>query len=317
MGNTETKHHQQPQQKVEEKKEEIKKEIKINGESDLIKSNKIVEQFQKHLPKEFKEKDWNLIYSTKQKGKNIQLFDQCVHGMGANIIFVKSISSEHIFGAFVSQSWKLSTDFYGDSSTFLFSISEKDEILYTYKPSSYNNNFQYFNYGSKWNKFNGIGIGGLMKYFQFSIDEDFQFGKTMPKLMTFPNCPILCHSSSASNKPITEEEENLIDQKFEIDLIEVFSFPLTKEQILDLEYEKQNRDARLDGIDENINNFLLSSAGIKKDEARKDAFWKKKFIFFFYFFVFKANCKPDGIVFVGVSFILFGCLFCCSGVDIS
>eukprot|EP01080_Neovahlkampfia_damariscottae_P009391 gene9391-1602_t len=263
MGNSDSK----PTTKSEQSEqiEQVKKEIKINGKSDLV-TPKIPEQFTKHLPKEFKNKDWNLIYSTKQKGKNIQLFDQCVHGMGANIIFVKSISSEHIFGAFVSQGWKQSPDFYGDSSTFLFSYS-KEEKLYVYKSGSYNNNFQFFNYGSKYNKFNGIGVGGLMKHFQLSIDEDFHYGKTMPELMTFPDCPTLCHVSSASETPL----EN-VEQKFEIDTIEVFSFPLTREQILDLEYEKQNKDARLDGFDENIDGFLLQSAGVKKDEARKSAF---------------------------------------------
>jgi hypothetical protein len=62
-------------------------------------------------------------------------------------MLIKSTTSNHIFGAYTSQGWKLSTDFYGDSSTFLFSFSKEEEIIHLY-----------FNYGSKWNKFNGIGI---------------------------------------------------------------------------------------------------------------------------------------------------------------
>jgi hypothetical protein len=260
MGNKDTK---------TEEKEEVKtqkKVTKINGESQLINS-KVVEQMKKHLPKEHREADWNLSYSTKTKGKNIQLFHQCLHGKGANLMFIKSTTSNHIFGAYASQGWKLSTDFYGDSSTFLFSFSKEEEKLYTYKPASYNNNFQYFNYGSKWNKFNGIGIGGLMKHFQLSIDEEFLVGKTMPRLMTFPNCPTLCHASSASDSP----DENA-NPNFEIETFEVFTFPLTEQQILDLEYEKQNKDARLGEIDVDINKFILESAGVTKDEAREDAF---------------------------------------------
>jgi hypothetical protein len=260
MGNKDTKTME------EEVKIQQKKQIKINGESQLI-NTKIAEQMKKHLPKEHREADWNLSYSTKTKGKNIQLFHQCLHGKGANLMFIKPTTSNHVFGAYVSQGWKLSTDFYGDSSTFLFSFLIEEEKLYTYKPASYNNNFQYFNYGSKWNKFNGIGIGGLMKHFQLSIDEEFLVGKTMPRLMTFPNCPTLCHPSSASDSP----DENA-NPNFEIEMFEVFTFPLTEQQILDLEYEKQNKDARLGEIDTDINKFILESAGVTKDEAREDAF---------------------------------------------
>jgi hypothetical protein len=50
------------------------------------------------------------------------------------------------------------------------------------------------------------------------------------------------------SKDLDSPDENA-SPNFEIETFEVFTFPLTEQQILDLEYEKQNKDARLGEID--------------------------------------------------------------------
>ncbi|RIB05400.1 hypothetical protein C2G38_2219718 [Gigaspora rosea] len=52
----------------------------------------------------------------------------------------------YIFGGFAYEDWKQNPKFYGDRKNFLFFIRPK---LRCYPTTSYNNNFQYLNFGLK------------------------------------------------------------------------------------------------------------------------------------------------------------------------
>lgn len=238
-------------------------EVKIDQESELC-PLPILKEFFKLLPSHLRNEQFILMYSSKKHGHNILAFQEKVVGRGPCLVLVKSTKSKHIFGCFASKSWKTDNDFYGDTNSFLFSFDEK---LYTFKPGNYNQNFQFFNHGSKYNKYNGLGFGGRIGFFSFSLDDDLKKGKTNAETMTFPTSPCLCHPSSCTDKPLEDQDPN-----FEAEIIEVIGFPLTKEDRINLEYEKQMRESKRDVEDEGVDSMILEVAGVKNNENRGDVF---------------------------------------------
>lgn len=270
MGNTHTEsvshikqETQEPKNNEPEKKSIKEQEIIFNIESELC-PNSILKEFYKLTPTHLKNGEFILMYSSKKHGHNILSFQQRVVGRGPCFVLIKSTKSKHIFGCFASKSWKIETDFYGDSNCFLFSF---DEQLKVYRPGNYNQNFQFFNHGSKYNKYNGLGMGGRIGFFSLSLDEDLKKGKTNAETMTFPTTPCLCHPSSCTDQPLEDQDPN-----FEAEMIEVIGFPLTKEDRINLEYEKQMRESKRDLEDEAVDGMILEAAGVKKNENRGDAF---------------------------------------------
>ncbi|RKO82995.1 TLDc domain-containing protein, partial [Blyttiomyces helicus] len=73
----------------------------------------------------------------------------------------------------------------GDSSNFLFTLLP---TLALYRPTSYNTNYQYFNYAMATLP-NGLGFGGQMEYFGLWIDASFESGhsKAHPRSSTYGN----------------------------------------------------------------------------------------------------------------------------------
>lgn len=250
-------------EKIEEKVE-IGHHPTLDEKSELV-SDEILKKLYELAPVESRSETMVLMYSSKKHGLNINFFHDRVCGRGPTFLLIRGTKSSHVFGCFASTNWSQQPDFYGDNNCFLFSFSEK---LYVYRPGTYNSNFQCFNHDSKYNKYNGLGMGGQIGFFSLSLNDDFNKGKSNPETMTFPNAPCLSHPSSCTDTPLMEG----VNVNFDVDLIEVIGFPLTHKDGLNLEYEKQLKDGRRDPDDEGVDRMILEAGGVKKEVNRGGAF---------------------------------------------
>ncbi|EGF79218.1 hypothetical protein BATDEDRAFT_37107 [Batrachochytrium dendrobatidis JAM81] len=145
--------------------------------------------------------DWSLSFSTKLHGQSWTIFLNAIIPPASSLIILRDRDG-YIFGGFASMPWTTNPHFYGESSSFLFSISPKMEI---YRSTGINTNHQYLNTGRQTLP-NGLGFGGQIEFFGLWISNQFDHGNSMAK-------PI---STTFGNPQLSKKEE------FEIDFVEVW-----------------------------------------------------------------------------------------------
>ncbi|ORZ24287.1 TLD-domain-containing protein [Absidia repens] len=139
---------------------------------------------------------WRLLYSLDQHGASIQTLYHRVGNKGPCLLAIQDDDGD-IFGAFISESMKVSTSFYGSGESFLWKVKQlmigKQQVgcLERYPWTSKNN---YFIYSDK----NLIGFGNGNGQFGLCLDEGIENGTTSP-CPTFDNP---CLASSANFKCI-------------------------------------------------------------------------------------------------------------------
>ena len=117
-----------------------------------------------------------------------------------SIIIIKD-DGGHIFGGFVTKSWRKSSDrFYGSEESFLFSMAPKRE-LYPYVGDS--GNIMFSNNDL-------LALGGKYKHFAIELDSELMYGKSSSDPVNF-NCPRL--AASPEFTCVTVELWGLIDVK--------------------------------------------------------------------------------------------------------
>lgn len=254
----------------------------------LQKDSNVIYQLIKHSElQEEQYKEWKLLYSIGLHGRSINTLDKQVSLKGPTFTFIRSketlqnvTQNDYIFGFFCSNSWKVDSDFFGDRC-FLFCIQQQivnrklvetgeeqptnstssSSSIFIYEPSNYNRNYLYFNYGSKYTKYNGIVVGGKIleggAFGAIQIDEDLTLGKTNSNTMTFPNCPIL-HLGYRNGEAIFDGDAN-----FTVDELEIIGFPMTEKDAVELKYRNEMKEAKmLSETEKNVNRFMLEAAGI-------------------------------------------------------
>ncbi|KAI8914861.1 TLD-domain-containing protein, partial [Powellomyces hirtus] len=154
----------------------------VGGSSSLL---MIEDRYVLHtsLPSEFKsEKTWFRLFTGDQNGKSWTVFMGKVVEAGS-ILFVFRDKDDHIFGAFAAADLKTGPNFFGNSSSFLYSLRPRMGI---YQSTGYNSNYQYMNHGAATYP-NGLGFGGQLDYFGLWISSSFEGGhsKASPRSTTF------------------------------------------------------------------------------------------------------------------------------------
>jgi len=180
------------------------------------------------------------------------------------IIIIEDMEG-NIFGAFTSVSLEKKPQFYGNSDCLLFKVEKNDDdcTVQVFKPSGRNENYVYFNFGNKYNPYNGLAFGGKMGTFSLCVEEDWRFGKTIGDLMTYSYSPQLSS-----------------DSEFEINNMEAWIFPLSESILIDLRYRakaKQTKQALGEGNATEI--FIMQQAGVMSsdnDHIRETAYDKVK-----------------------------------------
>ncbi|KAH8926239.1 TLD-domain-containing protein [Atractiella rhizophila] len=72
------------------------------------------------------ERDWTIVYSSEQHGISLHTLYNRVKsetrndGQGNGLVLAVRDTSEHVFGAFVNEGFKLSRDYYGNGECFLW-----------------------------------------------------------------------------------------------------------------------------------------------------------------------------------------------------
>ncbi|KAG2394125.1 hypothetical protein C9374_003889 [Naegleria lovaniensis] len=244
------------------------------GESSILigdEGNSIAQQIRANLPLEQKlHNKWTMLYSNTKNGTSIATFAEIVMYHGPMLIFIKDMA-DNVFGAFSSVSLEKKPSFYGNSNCFLFKVETEEnseennnsgkKSVKIFPASGRNDNYVYFNYGNKYNPYNGLAFGGRMGCFSLCIEEDWRFGKTCGDLITYSFSPQLSS-----------------DSEFEINSIECWIFPLSESVQIDLRYRakaKQSKQALGEGNAAEI--FILKQAGIMSsdnDHIRETAYQK-------------------------------------------
>ncbi|KAJ3036007.1 hypothetical protein HDV00_003142 [Rhizophlyctis rosea] len=136
------------------------------------------------LPSEVRLDTWTGLFSSERDGGSWTVFHSRVEEAGATVVVVKD-KTGNVFGGFAGTEWSVKPKFYGDSSSFLFSLQPSMRI---YRPTGINQNYQYFNHGMHTLP-NGIGFGGQLNYFGLWIDSSFERGHSRgnPRSTTYDN----------------------------------------------------------------------------------------------------------------------------------
>lgn len=270
-------HSSDDEQTIENSKKYVDSVPVLSKKSNLL-SEKQLKMIKKALPSRESKLKWIKLFDSSTDGKSFSIFMGRICLKGPTLLIMKTkdfLEKDHVFGLYASQSWKQSSGFYGNSNCFLFAMNS--ENINVFRPSGINDHFQYLNA-----KEHGLGMGGQIGFFCFQINETFEWVKGKTKTSTFPRAPDITNPPS-SRKNNGEENQNFIHDEKEnggeerqykkIDLIEVYGFPLSEKDRLDLEYSNQMKKGKGDvGIDMFIvdsNNNLNSNGGMSNEMREK------------------------------------------------
>ncbi|ORX51482.1 TLD-domain-containing protein [Piromyces finnis] len=156
------------------------------------------EKLRFHLPRRYRNySSWELIYSLNDHGSSFLTLYDCIIGKGPLLMVIKD-TLNHIFGAYIPNSVKISSRFYGSGECFLW-CKEDEKNHHSFKVYEW----------AGLNEFNVLTShdmiafgGGKQGRFGLSIDPDLE-GGTTAFCDTFKNEPltISCHENEA--KPQT------------------------------------------------------------------------------------------------------------------
>jgi len=91
------------------------------------------------LPPRCVERPWKKLFSMTKHGQSFARFMARVVFKGPTILVVRG-EAGHVFGCYASQSWHKSNKFYGDMTTFVFSVAP---VFRIFRASNVNNHFQW------------------------------------------------------------------------------------------------------------------------------------------------------------------------------
>lgn len=145
----------------------------------------------------------DLLFSSRRDGMSWQNFVSRMVGQGATLTVVKSKDGS-LFGAYADDAWESRTDWYGNSSNFLFRLSGGNYGAWV--GTTANDHYQYLCWGKK-SLPNGLGLGGQFEYAGLWIDSDFIHGHSRagPLCTTYASPQV----STSENFIVDEVEGNI------------------------------------------------------------------------------------------------------------
>ncbi|KAK9883979.1 hypothetical protein WA026_004913 [Henosepilachna vigintioctopunctata] len=93
-----------------------------------------------NLPQEF-QTEWRFLFSSEIHGESFSTLIGRIIDQGPTILILED-KNGYIFGGFAPENWTLKPKFYGNDSSFLFTLSPRMRIFST---TGYNQHFQYLN----------------------------------------------------------------------------------------------------------------------------------------------------------------------------
>jgi len=108
-------------------------------ESNIFRNDIQKKKLYKFLPPKYRIQNLRQIFSTSLDGCSLQTFIRNSEDISRTLLVVKDALG-FIFGAFVSEPWRINSEYFGTGETFLFSLSPK---LRVYKWAKSNEFFQF------------------------------------------------------------------------------------------------------------------------------------------------------------------------------
>ncbi|RCI03306.1 hypothetical protein CU098_000633, partial [Rhizopus stolonifer] len=169
-------------------------------------------EYEKNTRKVTHDLEHTLLYSSKRDGTSWQMFANRMVGQGATLLVIKAKDGS-VFGGYADEAWANgNTDWYGNSSNFLFRLAKECGVWNASYGS--NNHYQYLCWGKK-SLPNGLGMGGQFDYAGLWLEADFMHGHSRAG----PLCTTYLSPQLSS------------DQTFLIDQVEVWLVrPLIKDE---------------------------------------------------------------------------------------
>lgn len=112
-----------------------------------------------HAPLRHRHKKWVLLYSTLRDGISMQTLLRKAKGHAPTVLLVRDMS-RHVFGAFCSESWRMSQRYFGTGETFVFRVEPNPAVWKWWFEKSYEQQNDFFLWGST----DGIAVGGAGGY---------------------------------------------------------------------------------------------------------------------------------------------------------
>ncbi|KAI8148418.1 TLD-domain-containing protein [Fennellomyces sp. T-0311] len=215
-------------------------------------------------------KEWPRLYSGDKDGFSMNRYESHVFRYpGPTLMLIRGETADTtlILGAYISEPWKQSRQYWGHDDCFVFELWPTFQV---YRSTGRNNQYVYYH-----DDF-GIGMGGTSKSsappkhsqlptFLLMLDNTLQQGVYAQE--RYPALATLDQSMA----------QNSFDYHFETANIEVFGLGSEKaRQVQEREWEFEKREAmRRAGLqfrqaDQSVDRELLRMAGIINDEARQE-----------------------------------------------
>ncbi|XP_007419949.1 TLD domain-containing protein 2 [Python bivittatus] len=141
----------------------------LNAQSSILHTEEI-QQLTPHLPLRVTGYPWNLIYCTARDGFSLKTMYRSMNNLASPVLLVIRDTDGQIFGAFSSTAIHVSSCFYGNGETFLFSFSPQ---LKVFKWTGKNTFFMKGDADS-------LAIGGGSGKFGLWLDGDLNHGGSHP-----------------------------------------------------------------------------------------------------------------------------------------
>ncbi|XP_034269969.1 TLD domain-containing protein 2 [Pantherophis guttatus] len=141
----------------------------LNAQSSILHTEEI-QQLTPHLPPRVTAYPWNLVYCTARDGFSLKTMYRSMSNLASPVLLVIRDTDGQIFGAFSSTAIHVSSCFYGNGETFLFSFTPQ---LKVFKWTGKNTFFMKGDADS-------LAIGGGSGKFGLWLDGDLNHGGSHP-----------------------------------------------------------------------------------------------------------------------------------------
>lgn len=151
----------------------------LSEESKLV-SREDIQSIISHVPLRHRQKSWTLLYSTHRDGISMQTLLRKSKGKAPTVLLVRDMD-KHVFGAFCSEPWKLSSRYYGTGETFVFRVEPNPGVWHWWWKKSAESQNDFF----MWGTHEAIAVGGAGGY-AIWLNSDLSSGLSRSSL-TFGN----------------------------------------------------------------------------------------------------------------------------------
>ncbi|XP_018576195.1 TLD domain-containing protein 1 [Anoplophora glabripennis] len=145
-----------------------------------------------NLPQQY-QLEWRFLFSSEIHGESFSTLIGRIVNQGPSVLIVEDRNG-YMFGGFAPANWELGPKFFGDDSSFLFTLAPRMRV---FPSTGYNQHFQYLNLHQQTLP-NGLAMGGQHGYCGLWIDSEYGKGHTSESCTTYSGYQQMSHSKEFS-----------------------------------------------------------------------------------------------------------------------